>query len=78
MIEAMACGTPVVARRRGSVEEIVDDGVTGFHSSIADSLAELVPRALELDRAAVREHARRRFDYRRMVDNYVALYQELT
>jgi glycosyltransferase involved in cell wall biosynthesis len=77
MIEAMACGTPVVARRRGSVEEIVDDGVTGFHASVIDSLAELVPRALELDRRAVREHARQRFDFHRMVDDYVALYRQL-
>jgi glycosyltransferase involved in cell wall biosynthesis len=77
MIEAMACGTPVVARRRGSVEEIVDDGVTGFHASVIDSLAELVPRALALDRRAVRAHARQRFDYQRMVDDYLALYRQL-
>jgi glycosyltransferase involved in cell wall biosynthesis len=77
MIEAMACGTPVVARRRGSVEEIVDDGITGFHASVIDSLAELVPRALALDRHRVREHAMQRFDYRRMVDDYLALYRTL-
>ena len=39
MIEAMACGTPVVAHRRGSVEEVVDNGVTGFHSSVIDGLS---------------------------------------
>jgi glycosyltransferase involved in cell wall biosynthesis len=77
MIEAMACGTPVVARRRGSVEEIIDDGVTGFHASVIDSLAELVPRALELDRRAVRDEARKRFDYRRMTDAYLTLYRTL-
>ena len=77
MIEAMACGTPVVARRRGSVEEIVDDGITGFHASVVDSLADLVPRALKLNRRVVREHALRRFDYRRMVDDYLALYRTL-
>ena len=64
MIEAMACGTPVVAHRRGSVAEVVDDGVTGFHSSVIDGMAELVPAALKLDRAAVRAHAEARFGFR--------------
>jgi glycosyltransferase involved in cell wall biosynthesis len=77
MIEAMACGTPIVAHRRGSVEEVVDDGITGFHASVIDALAELVPRALQLDRRAVREHAEKRFGFRRMVDGYLALYREL-
>lgn len=77
MIEAMACGTPVVAHRRGSVAEVVDDGITGFHAGVIDALAELVPRALELDRRAVRAHAEARFGYRAMVDSYVTLYQKL-
>jgi len=77
MIEAMACGTPVVAHRRGSVEEVVDDGVTGFHSGVIDGLAELVPRALALDRRQVRAHAEARFDFRAMVDAYLALYRGL-
>jgi glycosyltransferase involved in cell wall biosynthesis len=77
MIEAMACGTPVVAHRRGSVEEVVDDGITGCHAGVIDALAELVPRALQLDRAKVRAHAEGRFGYRAMVDAYVALYRTL-
>ncbi|HYR59516.1 MAG TPA: glycosyltransferase family 4 protein, partial [Chthoniobacteraceae bacterium] len=77
MIEAMACGTPVVAHRRGSVEEVVDQGVTGFHSVAVDGLAEFVEPALRLDRRAVREHALRRFGYRTMVDRYVNLYRSL-
>lgn len=77
MIEAMACGTPVVAHRRGSVEEVVDDGITGYHASVIDALAELVPQALALDRRAVWEHARRRFGFRRMVDDYLAFYRTL-
>jgi glycosyltransferase involved in cell wall biosynthesis len=77
MIEAMACGTPVVAHRRGSVEEVVDDGITGYHASVIDALAELVPRALKLDRRAVREHAQKRFGSRRVVDDYLALYRKL-
>ncbi len=77
MIEAMACGTPVVAHRRGSVAEVVDDGITGFHAGVIDALAELVPRALELDRRQVRDHAESRFGYRAMVDSYLALYRSL-
>lgn len=77
MIEAMACGTPVVAHRRGSVEEVVDDGVTGYHSGVLDALAELVPQALKLDRESVREHARRRFSFQSMVDEYLGLYRAL-
>ena len=77
MIEAMACGTPVVAHRRGSVEEVVDDGITGYHSADMEELVELVPRALALDRREVREHAENRFRYQRMVDDYLALYRSL-
>jgi glycosyltransferase involved in cell wall biosynthesis len=77
MIEAMACGTPVVAHRRGSVAEVIDDGITGFHAGVIDALAELVPRALELDRRQVRAHAESRFGHRAMVDAYVALYRRL-
>ncbi len=77
MIEAMACGTPVIAHRRGSVAEVVDDGLTGFHAGVIDAMAELVPRALELDRRAVRERSMQRFGFRRMVDDYLALYRAL-
>ncbi len=77
MIEAMACGTPVVAHRRGSVEEVVDNGITGFHSGVLDGMAELIPAALALDRRRVREHAQERFGFRTMVDDYLALYRKL-
>ena len=77
MIEAMACGVPVVARNRGSVSEVVDAGKTGFY---ADSVAEMPPlvmKALELDRKAVRECARERFSRTRMVTEYLRVYQAL-
>jgi len=77
MIEAMACGCPVVAHRRGSVEEVVEHGLTGYHSGVLDGLADLVPQALALDRKKVREHARARFGFARMVDEYEALYRAL-
>ena len=77
MIEAMACGTPVVACRRGSVPEVVDPGKTGFYADSVDELAALLPCALELDRRAVWEHARGRFNHFRMVDDYVEAFEAL-
>ena len=78
MIEAMACGTPIVAHRRGSVEEVVDQGVTGFHAASMDALPELVGQALSLDRREVRRHAEERFGFRAMIDAYETIYGELT
>jgi glycosyltransferase involved in cell wall biosynthesis len=77
MIEAMACGTPVVAVRRGSVGEVVDEGVTGFSAADADALVPLVARAAELDRRSVRTKAEARFGHHAMVDSYEALYRRL-
>ncbi|TCL85838.1 MULTISPECIES: glycosyltransferase family 4 protein [unclassified Rathayibacter] len=74
VVEAMACGTPVIAYRRGSMPGIVDEGVSGF---VVDSAAEAVaavPRARRLDRARVRETAVRRFAVERMVDDYLRVY----
>ena len=77
MIEAMACGTPVIAHRRGSVGEVVDDGITGYSSPVMDALPELLPLALQLDRESVRAHAEERFGYRKMVDEYETLYRQI-
>jgi glycosyltransferase involved in cell wall biosynthesis len=77
MIEAMACGTPVVAWERSSVTEVIDPGKTGFYGDSVETLARLVPLALALDRQAVCEHARRRFSHLRMVDEYVTMYESL-
>ncbi len=77
VVEAMACGTPVIAYRRGSMSEVIDDGVTGFAvSGMEDAVASL-PRALALDRGAVRSRARARFDVDRMVDTYLGVYRAL-
>jgi glycosyltransferase involved in cell wall biosynthesis len=77
MIEAMACGTPVIAHNLGSIAEVVDNGVTGFHADSIEAMSDLVAPALALDRKAVRAHAMNRFGYRRMVDDYEKIYASL-
>lgn len=77
MAEAMACGTPVLGFDRGAVREVVVDGVTGYVRSSVDALTEMVGRIAEIDRAACRERAERRYSDRVMVDSYLALYREL-
>ena len=77
MIEAMACGTPIIAFGCGSVPEIIEDGVTGFIVDNVEQAIAAVPRALALDRAAVRAAFENRFTVDRMASDYVALYQAL-
>lgn len=76
-VEAMTCGTPVVGVGIGAVPELVEPGLTGYLAGSWQRLAELVPRALKLDRRAIRARARERFDYARMVDAHEALYRRL-
>jgi glycosyltransferase involved in cell wall biosynthesis len=76
MAEALACGTPVLATRRGSVPELIDDGVTGFVGD-EDALVAAVSRVGTLDRAACRESAVRRFSVVAMADGYEAAYARL-
>jgi glycosyltransferase involved in cell wall biosynthesis len=77
MIEAMACGTPVIGFRVASVPEVVDDGATGFVvEDIVDAVA-AVPRARDLRRAWVRSKFEQRFLSRRMMMDYVEVYQSL-
>jgi glycosyltransferase involved in cell wall biosynthesis len=74
VVEAMACGTPVIAFDRGSMSEIIGDGTTGFLVADVAAASEAVGRVGELDRETVRTEAARRFDSGRMVDEYVAAY----
>jgi glycosyltransferase involved in cell wall biosynthesis len=77
-VEAMACGTPVLAVGIGAVPELVEPGVTGYLADSWEGLAELIPAALALDRATIRARAAERFDFRRMVDMHESLYRKLT
>lgn len=77
MIEAMACGTPVIAFNRGSVAEIVDDGRTGFVVEDDTSAVVAVDRLTTLDRATIRKEFEKRFTARRMALDYLETYREL-
>lgn len=78
MIEAMACGTPVVALRRGSVPEVVADGETGIVVDHPDQLVGAITAAEQLDRAACRDHVERHFDLTVMADGYERVYRTIT
>jgi glycosyltransferase involved in cell wall biosynthesis len=78
MIESMACGTPVIAFNSGSVPEVMDDGLTGFIVNNEDEAVAAIGRVGELDRAKVRLQFDRRFTARRMAQDYLDLYGELS
>jgi glycosyltransferase involved in cell wall biosynthesis len=77
MIEAMACGTPVIAFRQGSVPEIIEDGVSGFIVENEAEAADRIARIHQLDRRGVRAAFERRFTARRMAEEYVHHYRQL-
>ncbi len=77
MIEAMACGTPVIAFNRGSVPEIVEDGLTGFIVEDERGAVEAVRRLPHLSRRRVRTRFEERFTARRMATDYVDIYRGL-
>jgi glycosyltransferase involved in cell wall biosynthesis len=77
VIEAMACGTPVIAKKRGSMPELIEHGVTGFLVDDVDGAVEAIGRIGEIDRAACRAAVEKRFTAGRMADSYLALYHEI-
>ncbi len=74
MIEAMACGTPVVASRRGSVQEVIEDGATGFIFDGLEEAVKAVERIPTLNRKRCREAFEQRFSARRMAQDYQSIY----
>lgn len=77
VVESMVCGTPVIAYPRGSMPEIVDQGVTGFLVRGVDQAVAAVDGVRTVDRAGCRERARKRFDAHRMVADYLSVYEQL-
>jgi len=77
MIEAMACGTPVLALRRGSVEEVIEDELTGHIVDSIDEATVTLPHVMGLDRRAVRRRFEERFTAMRMAKDYVRVYKSL-
>ena len=77
LVEALACGTPVVALDRGAVREVVDHGVTGLVASAPEDLPALLRRVGELDPHACREQAQSRFDQARLAADYEQVYRRV-
>ena len=77
MIESMACGTPVIAYRAGSVPEVITDGVTGFVVDDLDEALSAAERVAALDRRRVREEFERLFSARRMAEDYLSVYNHV-
>jgi glycosyltransferase involved in cell wall biosynthesis len=77
MIEAMSCGTPVLAWPNGAVPEIVEDGLTGFIVDSVDAAVSKLPRLAALDRAQVRRRFETRFAASRMAQDYLSVYRSL-
>jgi glycosyltransferase involved in cell wall biosynthesis len=77
LIEAMACGVPVIAYPRGSVPEIIEDGLTGFLVRDIGSAAKAVARIAEIDRRVCRQQFEQRFTARRMAKDYLSIYESI-
>jgi glycosyltransferase involved in cell wall biosynthesis len=77
VVEALACGTPVIASNRGSMPELIDDGVTGFLVGSLDAAVDAIDRIGQIDRAACRAAVSARFTVDRMADRYLNLYRSL-
>ena len=77
IIEAMACGTPVLAFRCGSIPEVIDDGVTGKVVDSEEAAIAALPEILSYDRPAVRQRFEERFTASRMAQDYVSAYRRL-
>ena len=76
-IEAMACGTPVIAFRRGAVPEITEPGATGCLIDNIDEAVAAIPMVQRLDRRSIRRHFEKRFVVERMAHDYLELYRKV-
>mgnify|MGYP003693940643 FL=1 len=78
VIEAMAAGTPVLAYRRGSMPELIQNGETGYLVENEEEMVEMTHRVATLDRARCRNWVQQRFSIEQMVDGYEQLYRKAT
>jgi glycosyltransferase involved in cell wall biosynthesis len=78
MIEAMACGTPTIAFNHGSVPELIENGVSGYIVDSVAEAAEAVSRVRSISRAACREAFEKRFTARRMAEDYLRIYGQVS
>lgn len=76
MIEAMACGTPVIGNKRGSVPEVIEDGKTGFIVTNKDEMIEKIPLLNQINRKTCREIAERRFNLNKIATEYLSLFDQ--
>jgi glycosyltransferase involved in cell wall biosynthesis len=77
VVEAMACGTPVIAYRRGSMSELIENGVNGFLVDSFDEAVAAIDRSETINRATCRDHVKKRFSVDRMANAYLHLYREI-
>ncbi|MEE8326741.1 MAG: glycosyltransferase, partial [candidate division NC10 bacterium] len=77
MIEAMACGTPIIARRRGSVPEVMEEGVTGFTYDTVEEAIQLVQGVASLSRKECRRAFEKRFTVAQMAQAYLVIYKRV-
>ncbi len=77
LLEAIACGTPVVAFRRGSVPELIEDGLTGFVVEDVEQAVRALSNLETFDRKRCRREFERRFSVERMTDDYLQIYQRV-
>lgn len=77
MIESMACGTPVIALDRGSVQEVIEDGKTGFICKNVDEMADALQKIDTINRAYCRSYAEKRFALKNMIDGYEAAFKKI-
>jgi glycosyltransferase involved in cell wall biosynthesis len=77
VVEAMACGTPVIAYRRGSMSELIENGVNGFLVDSFDEAVAAIDRSETINRATCRDHVKKRFSVDRMAHAYLHLYREI-
>jgi len=75
MIEAMACGTPVIGFKKGSVSEVIDEGITGRIVENETTMTEALTKIGSISRKLCRDHARERFDVQRIAGQYLSLFE---